>query len=318
MKSLTVLVDNVEPVQEPFLTQFFEVYWDRIALAIPVVSSEAFEEQTYFDVINRGHRVDWLFAIINNPLHPLDVDWVCLRPRQEHPWGYGNHPATDNFNEGGSTVCLYEMLSLIELLSEDDRVAEYCKFFPELYLDHPPQTFSYYTTNLFGCARSLMSPNRAAFAPHKLDRHKFSTFVCLGLYGSSNELLNMNWHVESLIKTGSWTATTSELADKATLALRLSGKSDEFTKIAPLSAFAQWNFRSKNIELEPLLIRMNEDVLLCHPQLERSYAHDAFFLDCNEQTIERYGANSRSAQPTLKAWGLHPEDGRLSFLPRLR
>jgi hypothetical protein len=339
MHNLLILDDaKLNYIQEPFLTQFVKTYWDKIALVYPVMENDMFFDTNYFETINRGYLPDWLFAIVPDPSHPLNVDWIFLKPRQAHSWNYGNHPATDNFNGGGSTTCLYETLSLIEALAEDDRVAGVCYSIPEFYSDSPPKSFErLYVSDLFHNACHLSTVNRTTFdellaktryepeceGSETFYRRKLPQTVCLGLYGCSDRTLNMQWKVESMHFSGSWTSTTTELADKVTLALRLAGKSDFVTEVAPRSAFSQWMEPEDSPQSlardyrEPLLIRIDDDVLLCTPQVAKNHYCDAYFLDCKNQSLRRFGLNGHDPTPTLQAWGIHPQDARLKFLFRL-
>jgi hypothetical protein len=325
MHNLLILDDGLLTfIQEPFLTDFIKTYWDKIALAYPVSKNEKSFDTSYFDIINTGHTVDWLFAIVPNPHHPLDIDWIFLKPRQAHPWWYGNHPATSNFNGGGSTACFTETLCLIETLSKDDRVNEYCQHIPELYTDNPPKTFEFlYRSGLFIEAKRLAQSGNPSFDDlHVGDKqdnlNKIHKKLCLGLYGCNDATLNMNWQVESMRSNKSWTFTTVELADKVTLAMRLSGKSDEYINLPPSEAFEQWmgKYEDNNNKRETLLIRTKDDILFCNPQVSEKYNSDAYFLDCEQQKVQRLGGNGGDATPTLREWGLNPNDERLRFLVR--
>lgn len=339
MHNLLILDDEkLGYIQEPFLENFVRTYWNKIALVYPVMKSDLFFDTDYSEAINRGYLPDWLFAIVPDLSHPLNVDWIFLKPRQAHPWGYGNHPATDNFNGGGSTACLYETLGLIEALAEDDRVSQVCYSIPELYSDSPPKSFEHlYGSDLFRNACHLSTPNQATFdqlytktryrsgrdEPETLNSRRLPKTVCLGLYGCSDKTLNMKWKVESMRRSGSWMSTTTELADKVTLALRLVGESDSVTEVAPRSAFGQWSESSDSNPhfardyREPLLIRIDDDILLCTPQVADNHCCDAYFLDCKNQSLKRFGLNGHDPTPVLQAWGLHPKDSRLNFLFRL-
>lgn len=320
MHNLLILNDrSLSFIQEPFLSNFVKSYWDKIALVIPVTRIEDFREFSYFGVINRGHTVDWLFAIVPNPHHPLDVDWIFLQPRQAHPWWYGNHPATSNFNSGGSTHCFEETLRLIETLSKDDRVEDSCCYIPELYTNNPPRTFeSLYSYKLFYAAQNLAASNYPSFNDLHDKAREFSNAVCLGLYGCNDATLNMQWRVESMLSAGFWTSTTVELADKVTLAMRLSGESDRHINVRPSEAFEQWMGHHKNDEREPLLIRTKDDILFCAPQVPTPYPYPlaAYFLDCEQQNIQRLGAIDEDLVPTFNTWGINPKDDRLRFLFR--
>jgi hypothetical protein len=316
MHNLLILDDqSLSFIQEPFLSEFVKSYWDKIALVIPVTRSEDFRKVSYFDVINRGYTVDWLFAIVPNPHHPLDVDWIFLRPRQAHPWWYGNHPATSNFNSGGSTYCLEETLRLVDTLSRADRVQDSCCYMPELYSNNPPRTFeSLYSYKLFHAAQDLAASNYPSFDDLHDKAREFSNAVCLGLYGCNDATLNMQWRVESMRSAGFWTSTTVELADKVTLAMRLSGESDHHINVRPSEAFEQWMGNNQNDAREPLLIRTKDDILFCDPQVPPTYRSDAYFLDCEQQNIQRLGRNGGDIVRTLKTWGINPKDDRLQFL----
>lgn len=317
MHNLLVLDDaKLSFVQEPFLSEFITTYWNKIACVVPITKNEHFQEEIFRDVINRGYTVDWLFAVVPNPEHPLDIDWIFLRPRQAHPWGYGSHPAIKNHNGGGSTACLSETLALIEELDKDNRLNAYCQYLPELYSDTPPKTFEflYGLISLSEVGRIAASPGvQITYTQAKCDQ--IHEALCLGLYGCSNATMQMQWKVESMTKVGSWTSPTTELADKVTLALRLAGKSDHHTEIAPSSAFHQWMGDSDRMR-EPLLIRIDNDVLFCTPSNAKTYACDAYFLDCQKQEIQRLGGNGGDPTPTLKEWSIHPKDQRLQFLFR--
>ena len=230
-----------------------------------------------------------------------------LRPRQHHPWGYGNHPATSNFNSGGSTVCFEETLTLIETLSKADRVQKWCCFSPELYSDNPPKTFeSLYSYDLFRGAQHLAVSLESSFD----DLHKKRSFfdaICVGLYGCNDATLNMLWKVEPMPNIGSRTCTTVDLADEVTLAMRLSGESDRYLKTAPSNAFEQWMGGHTDDARESLLIKTKDDIWFCEPQVSDRYRGDAYFLDCKQQTIQRLGANSGDPTPTLESWGINPE-----------
>jgi len=310
MHNFLFLDDNkLNFIEEPFIRDFVSSYWNKIALVIPVTTSEHFQSESYFDVINTGHTVDWLFAIVPNSQHPLDVDWLLLRPRQAHPWWYGNHPATSNINGGGSTVCFEEMLTLIETLSKDDRVQKECCFFPELYSDNPPKTFeSLYSYDLFRGAQHLAVSLESSF-DDLYKKRSFSDAICLGLYGCNDATLNMLWKVEPMLNIGSRTYTTVELADKVTLAMRLSGESDHYLKTAPSRAFEQWMGRHKDNDnkRESLIIKTKDDIWFCQPQVSDRYRIDAYFLDCEQQTIKRLGGNGDDPTPTLESWGIDPE-----------
>ncbi|MBW4464833.1 MAG: hypothetical protein KME07_05250 [Pegethrix bostrychoides GSE-TBD4-15B] len=334
MHNLLILDDaKLNYIQEPFLTNFVKIYWNKIALVYPVMQSDMFFDTGYHEAINRGHLPDWLFAIVPDPAHPLDVDWIFLKPRQAHPWSYGYHPATDNFNSGGSITCLYETLRLIEALAEDDRVYGYCRPMPELYGENPPKSFEQlYSSSLFHSACLLSAVNRLSFEDAyaatsylpddgtRPEHQKPSQTVCLGLSGCSDKTLNMRWQVSSLLSSGSWVSTTVELADKVTLALRLAEKPDCHVKVSPRSAFGQWMEDEDAIPQlardyrEPLLIRINDDILLCIPQVSETYYSDAYFLDCHQQKLNRLGRNGGDPRPTLQAWNIHPQDARLRFL----
>lgn len=332
MHNLLVLDDDkLNYIQEPFLENFVRIYWEKIALVYPVMKSDLFFDTSYFEAINRGYLPDWLFAIVPDPSHPLNVDWIFLKPRQAHPWHYGSHPATSNFNSGGSVTCLYETLGLIDALAEDDRVAGVCYSMPELYSDSRPTAFDHlYSFDLFSNACRLSAANRATFdelyaeTRYRPECEGSETYfssrlpqtVCLGLYGCSDKTLNMQWNVESMRRSGSWTSTTTELADTVTLALRLADKSDSVTEVAPRSAFGQWTDSSDKDYREPLLIRIDDDVLLCTPQVAKNYYCDAYFLDCKKQELQRLGGNGHDPTSTLQAWGVHPQDARLKFLFR--
>jgi len=318
MHNLLILDDQSRNfIQEPFLSEFVKSYWDKIALVIPITPIEEFRftQSSYFNVINRGYTVDWLFAIVPNPHHPLDVDWIFLQPRQAHPWWYGAHPATKNFNSGGSTACLEETLRLIETLSKDDRVQNQCCFMPELYSDNPPRSFeSLYSSELFHGAQRLAVSSYPSFDDLHDKTRTFFDAVCLGLYGCKDATLNMQWRVESMRSTGFWTSTTVDLADKATLAMRLSGESDSNINVRPSEAFEQWMGHHNNDEREPLLIRTKDDILFCDPQVPNRYRSHAYFLDCEQQEIQRLGGIDGDPVPTLKIWGINPQDDRLRFL----
>ena len=316
MHNLLILDDqSLSFIQEPFLSDFVKSYWDKIALVIPVTRSEEFREFSYSDVVNRGYTVDLLFAIIPNPHHPLDVDWIFLRPRQAHPWWYGDHPATSNFNSGGSTHCFEETLRLVEILSKGDRVQDSCCYMPELYSKNPPRTFeSLYSFNLFHSAQHLAASNYPSFDDLQDKSREFYNAICLGLYGCNDATLNMQWRVESMLSAGFWTSTTVELADKVTLAMRLSGESDRHINVCPSQAFDQWMRGRKDDAREPLLIRTKDDILFCDPQVPSPYRSDAYFLDCEQQEIQRLGRNGGDILRTLKTWGINPKDDRLRFL----
>jgi hypothetical protein len=186
-------------IQEPFLTDFISTYWDKIALAYPITGRD-FGEASYFEVINMGYTVDWLFAIVPDPKHPLDVDWIFLRPRQAHPWHYGNHPATDNFNGGGSTSCFCEMLSIIELLAKDERIFSYCSYIKGFYDGNPPKTFeNFYRNDLFRNAQNLGESDLPNIENRDNRERQMHKEICLGLYGCNAATLEMEWEVESLI-----------------------------------------------------------------------------------------------------------------------
>lgn len=319
MHNLLVLdYDSLGFIEGVFITEFLKTYWNNIALVIPVVRQEEFGQSNYCDAINRGVIPDWLFAIATNPNHPLDIDWIFLRPRQLHPWGYGSHPATSNFNGGASTTSLYENLAQLETLAEDGRMQSSCIFLPDLYTDNPPKTFEFlYSFDLFRNAKRLAVQNRPSFDDLYRGRdheEHISKQVCLGLYGCTDKTLNMTWRVESIIRAGSWTSSTTELADKVTLALRRAGTTGHCTEVAPLEAFGQWlehaDYR------EPLLIRLKDNVLFCIPEVLSPFNCDAYFLDCQEEKMVRCGANGEDPKPILKDWGISPEDTRLKFLFR--
>ncbi|MEG3844552.1 hypothetical protein [Microcoleus sp. herbarium14] len=316
MHNLLILNDqSLSFIQEPFLSDFVKSYWDKIALVIPVTRSENFKEFSYSSVINRGHTVDLLFAIVPNPHHPLDVDWIFLRPRQAHPWWYGNHPATSNFNSGGSTHCFEETLRLVETLSKGDRVQNSCCYMPELYSNNPPRTFeSLYSSMLFHRAQDLANSNYPSFDDLHDKAGESYNAICLGLYGCNDATLNMQWRVESMLSAGFWISTTLELADKVTLAMRLSGESDHNINVRPSEAFEQWMGNNKDDAREPLLIRTKDDILFCDPQVSPTYRSDAYFLDCEQQNIQRLGRNGGDILRTLKTWGINPKDERLRFL----
>jgi len=248
MHNLLILDDSeLGFIQEPFLSEFIKEYWNKIARVIPVTRKDNFCDCSYFDIINQGYMVDWLFAIAPDSSHPLNIDWIFLRPRQSHPWRYGNHPATTNFDGGHSTVCLYENLALIETLSKSNRVNNRCHNIPELYSNNPPKNFQFlYSFDLFRCAQDLSSK-----LPDFEDLHDESSkdlirdSVCLGLYGCSRKTLSLNWQVRSMQSSKEWISSTFDLADKVTLEMRLSGDnsnywSDHFLKISPAHAFQQW------------------------------------------------------------------------------
>ncbi len=70
-----------------------------------------------------------------------------------------------------------------------------------------------------------------------------------------------------------------------------------------------------DITREPLLIRTKGDILFCDPQVRRRpYCCDAYFLDCEQQNIQRLGLNGGDPVQTLKTWGVNPQDDRLRFL----
>jgi hypothetical protein len=318
MHNLLILDDqSLGFIQEPFLSEFVKSYWDQIAVIIPVTQIEGLSDCSYFESINRGHTVDWLFAIVPNPHHPLDVDWIFVKPRQAHPWWYGNHPATKNFNGGGSTACLEETLKLVETLSKVDRVQEHCCYMPQLYSNNPPINFeSFYSLSLFRSAQNLADSNYPSFDSLYDQTREIHNIVCLGLYGCNDTTLNMQWRVESVLSAEFWIATTLELADMVTLAMRLSGKSDHHINVSPSYAFEQWMGNDENdITREPLLIRTKGDILFCDPQVRRRpYCCDAYFLDCEQQNIQRLGLNGGDPVQTLKTWGVNPQDDRLRFL----
>jgi hypothetical protein len=316
MHNLLILDDqSLSFIQEPFLSEFVKSYWDKIALVIPVTRSEDFRKVSYFDVINRGYTVDWLFAIVPNPHHPLNVDWIFLRPSQAHPWWYGNPPATSNFQSGGRIRCLEETLRLVETLSKGNRVEELCCYIPELYTNNPPRTFeSLYSYKLFYVAQDLAASNYPSFDDLHDKAREFSNAVCLGLYGCNDATLNMQWRVESMRSAGFWTSTTVELADKVTLAMRLSGESGHHINVPPSEAFEPLRGNHRNDAREPLLIRTKDDILFCDPQVPRTYRSDAYFLDCEQQNIQRLGRNGGDILRTLKIWGINPKDERLQFL----
>ncbi|MBD2042595.1 hypothetical protein [Microcoleus sp. FACHB-672] len=243
------------------------------------------------------------------------MDWIFLQPRQAHPWSYGEHPATSNFNGGGSTACFEETLRLIETLSKDDRVQNWCCYMPELYSNNPPRTFeSLYTLALFRGAQHLAASSYPSFDDLHGKAQELSKAVCLGLYGCNDATLNMQWRVESMLGKGFWTSTTVELADKVTLAMRLSGQSDHSINVPPSEAFEQWMGKDDNDAREPLFIRTKDDILFCKPQVPTRYYSDAYFLDCEQQKIQRLGGNGGNPLPTLKTWGINPKDDRLRFL----
>jgi hypothetical protein len=322
MHNLLILDDaSTSFIQEPFLSEFVKSYWSKIALVIPVTQDENFFEYSHSDVINRGHTIDWLFAIVSNPHHPLDVDWILLKPRQAHPWWYGNHPATDNFNRGGSTSCFAETLYLIETLSKSDRVQESCCNVPELYSENPPKTFEFlYRYKLFRNAKILAASDHPSFDDlYDSDNvddniNKIHNSLCLGLYGCNDATLNMQWQVVSMTSNSLWTLTTLELADKVTLAMRLSGKSDHYIDVSPSEAFEQWMGSNTNNEREPLFIRTKEDILFSKPQVSNKYCSDAYFLDCENQLIKRLGLNGGNPLSVLQTWGIDENDERVQFL----
>ncbi|SKB11421.1 hypothetical protein PL11201_1350002 [Planktothrix sp. PCC 11201] len=187
---------------------------------------------------------------------------------------------------------------------------------PQLYSNNPPTTFeSLYSLSLFRSAQNLADSNYPSFDSLYAQTRKTHNIVCLGLYGCNDTTLNMQWRVESLHSAGFWIATTLELADMVTLAMRLSGKSDHYINVSPSDAFEQSKGNDENnITREPLLIRTKDDILFCDPQVRESYCCDAYFLDCEQQNIQRLGLNGGDAVPTLKAWGVNPQDDRLRFL----
>lgn len=320
MHNLLILGDNSINIIEPyFVEEFVNTYWNNIALVIPVVYSEEFYEETYFDLINRGHTVDWLFAIVPNLNHPLDVDWIFIKPRQAHPWGYGAHPATSNFNGGGSTACFQEILKVVEALAQSERVQKYCHSIPKFYEKNPPQTFELlylYNYTLLKKARCLADTSLPSFDDLYDKKRDIDQTMCLGLYGCSDATLSMQWKVQSLRSDGFWMSTTTELADQVTLALRLSGESDHYTKVPTSYAFEKWMSDLDDYEhkREPLLIRYADDVLFCQPPVLTDCCWDAYFLDCVNQEIKRLGRNGGDPKLTLEAWNINSKDNRLQFL----
>jgi hypothetical protein len=328
MHNLLILDDSeLGFIQEPFISDFIKEYWNKIAGVIPITRKDDSYDNSYFDIINQGCMVDWLFAIVPDFNHPLNIDWIFLRPRQAHPWWYGNHPATSNFNGGGSTECLYENLMLIEALSKSDRVIG-CSYIPDLYGNNPPKTFHFlYSYHLFRCAQSL-SLNSSNFQDFYDESSKdfIRDSVCLGLYGCSKKTLSLNWQVRSMQSSKEWISSTFDLADKVTLEMRLSGNndnywSDHFLKISPAYAFQQWmgdfdegDYHSSYTEREPLIIRTKDDVLFCDPQVSNKDYIDAYFLDCRNQSLKRLGGNGGDPLPTLKKWGVPIKDGELKTL----
>ncbi len=327
MHNLLILDDSkLDFIQEPFLSEFIKEYWNKIARVLPVTQNDDFCDYSYFDVINQGYTVDWLFAIVPDLNHPLNIDWIFLRPRQAHPWWYGSHPATSNFNGGGSTVCLCETLLLIEALSKSDRVSKYSYNIPELYGDNPPKTFQFlYSLDLFRGAQNLSSLDLPNFQNlyDASARNFIHDLICLGLYGCSRKTLNLNWRVRSMQSSRKWISSTSDLADKVTLEMRLSGdsinyKSDHHLKIPPANAFQQWmgDFDETDFsaEKEPLVIRTKNDILLCDPQVSKQYYIDAYFLDCQQQSLKRLGGNGEDPLPTLRKWGISVKDHKIKNL----
>jgi hypothetical protein len=316
MHNLLILSDHLlNFVQEPFLSEFVRAYWKKIALVLPIVPVADFHQSSYFNVTNMGHTVDWLFAIVPDLNHPLNVDWIFLQPRQAHPWGYGNHPATSNFNGGGSTSCHMDTLGVIETLAKTDRVDKWCYALPDLYSENPPKTFEFlYSFNLFRNAQCLESLSSPSIDELHDEPRELSRSICLGLYGCSDATLNMQWKVESMRGKGDWTAATTDLADKVTLAMRLSGKSDEVINVPPSEAFEQWMGERDDNFREPLLIRFKDDVLFCEPQVADRHCCDAYFLDCEHQKLQRLGGNGGSPVQTLKTWGLNPNADKFKFL----
>ncbi|MEA5496333.1 PIN-like domain-containing protein [Limnoraphis robusta Tam1] len=321
LHKLLILGDNREKIIYPaFFKELVETYWNNIALVIPVVSLEDFYQDSYFDLINRGGTVDWLFAIVPNLNHPLDVDWIFVRPLQAHPWGYGEHPAKSNFNGGGSTYCFIEILRVIETLAKDDRVQNRYCYLPELYNVNSSKNLEFlYDFDLFRAARRLLNSSRPSFDNIYDKQRDIETTLCLGLYGCSETTLSMQWRVESLRSNKFWMSTTTELADQVTLALRLSGKSDCYTEVATSEAFEQWMGGDMGLDdykykRQPLLIRYADDVLFCEPPSLIPACYDAYFLDCVNQQLERLGRNGGDPEPTLRAWGINPQDDRFKFL----
>jgi hypothetical protein len=322
LHNLLILGGNIEnPIEPYFFEEFVETYWNNIALVIPVVSFEDFHEHSYFNLINRGHTVDWLFAIVPNLNHPLDVDWIFVRPRQAHPWSSGQHPAKSNFNSGGGSTSFEQILRVIETLAkdDDDRVQNWCCYLPELYNVNFSKNLEFlydYDIDLFRAARYLLNSSRPSFEDIYDKQRDITTSLCLGLYGCSEITLSMQWRVESLRSNRFRMSTTTELADQVTLALRLSGKSDCYTEVPTSKAFGQGiDGRDRyNDKREPLLIRYADDVLFCEPQVSNNYRCDAYFLDCVNQQIRRLGGNGGDPEPTLRAWGINPQDDRFKFL----